>query len=264
MSNRSVNRFVLFVVYCLSSIFLVTCGTSTHALDRVLDTGVLRIGMDASFPPFEYVDGEGNLVGFDVGLAREVAARLGVEARFIANLSYDGLYDALTAERVDAVISALYVDPSRTDAFAYSTPYFDAGQVLVMPGGAGGIGGVSDLARRTLAVEFGSEGDVVARTWSRRLVGLKVLPCQSADEALAMVAAGGADAALVDRLSALAGVGGGSGLLIVGQPVTNEPYAVAVRREERGLLRAINRALAELEADGTLARLRERWFASTP
>ncbi|MFN3761678.1 MAG: transporter substrate-binding domain-containing protein, partial [Anaerolineae bacterium] len=64
--------------------------------------------MDASYPPFESIDGEGNLVGLDVDLGRELAARLGVEAHFVANLSYDGLYDALTADQVDVLISALY------------------------------------------------------------------------------------------------------------------------------------------------------------
>jgi hypothetical protein len=76
--------------------------------------------MDASFPPFEFWDGEGNLVGFDVDLGREIAARLGVRVEFVANLSYDGLYDALAAEQVDVVISALYVDPTRMADFAYS------------------------------------------------------------------------------------------------------------------------------------------------
>jgi len=244
------------------TILLIGCRSTPDGLDRVLESGVLRVGMDASFPPFEYVDEGRGLVGFDVDLAREVAARLGVEAQFVANLPYDGLYDALTAGRVDVAISALYVDPSRTAAFAYSAPYFDAGQVLVVAEGTEGIGGMEDLAGRVLAVEFGSEGDVVARAWERRLVGLLVLPCETADEALAGVTEGEADAALVDHLSALAWAGGR--LQVVEEMVTEEPYAVAVRREDRGLLRAVDEALADMEADGTLARLRRRWFSSTP
>ena len=225
----------LFIVSLLI-VSLLGCRPAPDALDRVLENGMLRIGMDASYPPFEYVDGEGNLVGFDVDLGREIAARLGVEARFVANLPYDGLYDALTAEQVDVVISALYVDPTRTADFAYSTPYFDAGQVLVVAEGTEGIGGMTDLDGRTLAVEFGSAGDVEARAWGRRLAALTILPCQTADEALARVAAGEADAALVDHLSAL--MASVEGVKIVGPMVTSEPYAVAVRREDRQLLEA--------------------------
>ncbi len=269
---REVRRLFLFICHLAFVIWPVilpmACGRSSDALDRVLETGVLRVGMDASFPPFEYVDGEGNLVGFDVDLAREVAARIGpalsevegVEAQFVANLPYDGLYDALTAERVDVVISALYVDPSRMGAFAYSSPYFNAGQVLVVADESGGIEGLEDLNGRALAVEFGSEGDVVARTWARRLAGLTILPCQTAAEAMAKVLAGETDAALVDHLSALAGTGEGSGLRIAGEPVTDEPYAVAVWGENRRLRQALDEVLAELAADGTLAALEERWF----
>lgn len=248
---------VLLLASCL--LLLPACSPADR-LDRILETGVLRVGMDASYPPFEFIDGEGNLVGLDVDLGRELAARLGVEARFVANLSYDGLYDALTADVVDVVISALYVDSTRMADFAYSYSYFNAGQVLVIRADASGVGGVADLAGRTLAVEWGSEGDVVARQWARRLVGLTVLPCPTAEEALARVASGEADAAVVDHLSVLQAIGKGMPLRIVGEMLTDEPYAIAVRREDGALLRAINGALTAMEEDGTLPRLRKRWL----
>jgi len=255
-------RFPLGPLVIATLLFLLSaCHPAPNALDRVLESGVLRVGMDASFPPFEYIDEEGSLVGFDVDLAREIAARLGAEAQFVANLPYDGLYDALTAEQVDVVISALYVDPTRMADFIYSTSYFDAGQVLVVSEGTEDIEGMEDLDGRTLAVEFGSEGDVVARTWERRLNALTVLPCDTAEEALDKVMAGEADAALVDHLSAL--MQASRGLHVVGEPVTEAPYAIAVRRKDRALLVAINDILSDLEAEGSLDRLRTRWF-STP
>ncbi len=252
--------------YAIRALLLATCTlllascASADRLDRILKAGVLRVGMDASYPPFEYVDGEGNLVGLDVDLGRELAARLGVQARFVANLSYDGLYDALTVDVVDVVISALYVDPTRMADFAYSRSYFNAGQVLVVRAGTADIAAMGDLAGRTLAVEWGSEGDVVARQWARRLAGLTVLPCPTAEEALARVASGEADAALADHLSALAGMGQGLPLQIVGDPVTDELYAIAVRREDGALLRAVNGVLTAMEEDGSLPRLRRRWL----
>jgi len=245
---------------CLLALLLLVSCSPADRLDRILETGILRVGMDASYPPFESIDGEGNLVGLDVDLGRELARRLGVEARFVANLSYDGLYDALTADQVDVVISALYVDPMRMADFAYSRSYFNAGQVLVVRADTTDIAEMADLAGRTLAVEWGSEGDVVARTWARRLAGLTVLPCQTSEEALARVTSGEADAALVDHLSALAGIGQGLPLQMVGDPVTDALYAVALRRQDSALLRAINNALTAMEEDGTLPRLRQRWL----
>lgn len=259
MSNRPASQPLLPAILLLALLLLSSCSPADR-LGRILETGMLRVGMDASYPPFEYLDGDGHLVGLDVDLGRELAGRLGVEARFVANLSYDGLYDALTADQVDVVISALYVDPTRMADFAYSRSYFNAGQVLVVRVDTADIAEMADLAGRTLVVEWGSEGDVAARTWARRLVGLTVLPCQTSEEALARVASGKADAALVDHLSALAGIGQGLPLRIVGDPVTDVLYAVAVRRQDGALLRAINNALTAMEEDGTLPRLRRQWL----
>ena len=267
-----------FVIFYLSFVILLAaCSRPDDAWDRVRDSGIMRVGMDASFPPFETIAADGALVGFDVDLARELGQRLGIEVQFIANLPYDGLYDALAVDRVDVVISALVVNPTQMTDFAYSTPYFDAGQVLVVHDGETGIGGMPDLGGRTLAAEFGTQGDLEARKWARRLAGLTVVHYQTAAEELAAVEVGEADAALVDHVSALAagaraparkGIlpdalqesGDGKALIIVRTPVVEEPYAVAARRESRHLLQAIDDALAEMEADGTMDNLKMEWL----
>ena len=100
-------------------------------LERVQATGELRVGLDASFPPFESLDANGNIVGYDADLARAIARALGAEPVFV-NIGFDGLYDALQADRVDVVISGLPYDPRRTQDVIYSQPYFNAGQVLVV------------------------------------------------------------------------------------------------------------------------------------
>ena len=264
-----ITHYALRITHYALLLFLAACVRSDDAWERLRETGTLRVGMDASFPPFEAIVADGTLAGFDVDLAQELGRRLGVEVQLVANLPYDGLYDALAVGRVDAVISALVVNPARMADFAYSTPYFDAGQVLVVRAGEAGIEEIADLSGRTLAVEFGTRGDMEARRWARNLSGLTVVPCQTAAEALAAVTAGKAEVALVDHVSALAatapsspsGSGVGSGLKIVGRPVVEEPYAVAVRRESRHLLHALNDALVEMEADGTLEALTAQWLA---
>lgn len=298
--NARIGCLTLFIVHCSLFIVLAACARPDDTWERIREVGVLRVGMDASFPPFEFVATDGTLIGFDVDLARELGQRLGpalsadeasadetsvaegVEVQFVANLPYDGLYDALAVDRVDVVISALVVNPDRMADFAYSAHYFDAGQVLVTPsvpspsvpfdelragspaegeeGGGGAIEEMADLSGRTLAVEFGTQGDMEARKWTRRLPDFTVVPYEMAAEALTAVAAGDADAALVDRVSALAAAGEESGLVIVEETVIEEPYAVAVHRESRYLLRAINEALAEMEADGTIKLLEARWL----
>lgn len=244
----------------LLSLSLMACNHPRDVTwERVQESGVLRVGMDASFPPFESIAADGTLVGFDVELARELGRRLEVEVEFVANLPYDGLYDALTANRVDVVISALFVHPDKMADFAYSTPYFDAGPVLVVGSAQGEIRGLGDLAQHRVATALGTRGDREARKLARRMAGLTVEPYSTAAEALAAVETGEAEAALVDHVSALVATED-SDLIIVGEPVVGEPYAVCMRGDSRRLLRAVNDALAEMAADGTLEALVSEWL----
>jgi ABC-type amino acid transport substrate-binding protein len=240
---------------------LIACSpTDQDSWKRVREAGVLRVGMDASFPPFEAVAPDGSLVGFDVELAREVSQRLDLEPQFVANLPYDGLYDALTAQRVDVVVSALFINPARTADFSYSTSYFDAGEVLVLPEGEHAIQAVADVQGHRLAVALGTQGDQEARKWARRLTNLTVVQHQTPADALRAVATGKLDVALVDRVSALQAIGAGHRLAILEEPVVSVPYAVAVRHDSRRLLREINDALQAMEDDGTMDRLVAKWL----
>lgn len=240
---------------------LVACSPPDQgSWKRVREAGVLRVGMDASFPPFEAVAPDGSLVGFDVELAREVSRRLDLEPQFVANLPYDGLYDALTAQRVDVVVSALVVNPARTADFSYSTPYFDAGEVLVLPQGEHTIHGMVDVHGHRLAVALGTQGDQEARRWARRLTDLTVVQHQTPAHALRAVETGELDVALVDHVSALQAIGAGYNLTIVEEPVVTVPYAVAVQRDSQRLLRAINEALEAMDDDGTMDRLVAKWL----
>ncbi|MCX7681219.1 MAG: transporter substrate-binding domain-containing protein [Anaerolineae bacterium] len=257
------------VTFLLASVFLTaTCARPDESWQHISESGTLRVGMDASFPPFEYIAPDGTLAGFDVELAQELGKRLGVEVRFTPNIPYDGLYDALAIGRVDAVISALVVNPQRMADFAYSLSYFDAGQVLVIPASSGAeIRGMSDLVGRRLAVEFGSAGDMEVRRRYGRNIATQghsdatplLVHYETAAEAREALRRGEVDAALVDHVSALGGCDEDE-WLIVGEPIVSMPYAVAVRRESSSLLRAINEALAQMQADGTLDRLMDRWL----
>jgi ABC-type amino acid transport substrate-binding protein len=266
MSSRgkraSLSRRVCCGLWLMAALSLCvsTCARPDGAWERVQTAGVLRVGMDASFPPFESITADGTLAGLDVDLARELGRRMQVEVQFVANLPYDGLYDALSVGRVDVVISALVADPARMADFAYSAHYFDAGYVLVTRATGPPIAQMTDLEEHTLAVEFGSRGDQEARQWVRRNLALTLTTYQTSAAALAAVAAGEADAALVDHVSALAAAGADDRLNIAAAVVVSEPYAAAVRRDSRHLLRAINQALVEMEDDGTVDVLRERWL----
>jgi len=227
------------------------------AWNQVRQSGVVRFGMDPNYWPFDGLTVSGEFAGLDVDLAREIAGRLGLRAEFVI-IGSDGLYDALTTGRCDAVISALTPDAKRRWDTVYTTPYFDAGLVFVLPAAsASRFGG--DLTGRTIAVEFGSDGDARARWLVRRTVGLRVLTRDTLDEAMQAVESGLADAALTDTTTARQYIAGHPALGI-GSRQTSDPYVIAVRMAAPELFRALDRALAQIKADGTLERIIEQWL----
>jgi ABC-type amino acid transport substrate-binding protein len=229
--------------------------------ERIQETGRWRVGLDASFPPFETLDAAGQPIGFDVDLARAIAARWGVQVQF-DGIGFDGLVDAVQAGRIDSAISALPYQPERTEDVAFSDTYFEAGLFLVTPAGSAAVGSLDDLAGRRLAVEWGSEGDVQARLLRRRFPDLVLLPGDTPQAALLAVAEGQADAALIDHVSALQFVAADTRLAIRPPVIISDPYVIALPRRAPVLQEQVAEALQALRADGTLDALVARWFGS--
>jgi ABC-type amino acid transport substrate-binding protein len=239
-------------------------GRRDTTLAQIQESGVWRVGMDPSFPPFENLDPATGLpAGFDVDLTRAIAAYWGVRAE-IVSVAFDQLIDALTAQRIDSAISALPVFDERTQEVAFSAPYFDAGLVLAVPPGSP-IAGTPDLAGGSLAVDWGSEADAEARALRNQLDGrLELVVKETAADALTAVVTGQAAAALVDAVSLALFRQSGGELVATGPPLRSDPYVIVVRAQSSELLEATNEALAALESNGTLDRLRERWLGPAP
>jgi len=229
--------------------------------DRIRETGVLRVCTDPSWLPFESVEPTtGQVEGLDADLARLLAPRLspGVRAEFVV-VGFDSLYDALTAGRCDAVLSALPYEAARTRDVSYSFAYFNAGPVVVIREDTAGIDAVADLDGRAVGVEWGfvPEGETKERLLLQQL-GLRRY--DTAGDALRALQAGEVDAAVVDRISALTYLHQCEGLRIAGEPVVDVDYCIPVRPDSVLLLEEINRVLLEMREDGTLGRLQEEWF----
>jgi glutamine transport system substrate-binding protein len=235
---------------------LCACGPAPDAWREQLPQGVLRIGIDPSNPPFAYAtdDPFSPYAGFEIDLSRALAACLHVEFVFVG-LGYDGLYDALSADRADVVIAALPIDPARRGAVAYSTPYFNAGLVLVTRESA--VRGMADLAGRTLAFEYGAIAHGVALEWTRRIARFTLQPHESAAHALSAVQSGAADAALTDAVSARLAQRATSPAL---HSVQNVLLAAATRADRPSLGAAIDAAVRDLSASGALTDLEQLYF----
>ncbi|MBC7261888.1 MAG: transporter substrate-binding domain-containing protein, partial [Chloroflexi bacterium] len=137
-------------------------GSTDPTWEQIQKSSVVRVGMDATYPPFEVQDEAGHFYGYDVDLAEELARRWGVRAEFI-NIHFDGLYDALLTGKCDLLVSALPYDETLTEDVLYSPSYFNAGLLLAVHEGERRIGGVNSLAGKEVGVELGSAAHLEAR-----------------------------------------------------------------------------------------------------
>lgn len=230
---------------------------------RIQTEQLVRIGIDPSSPPFIADDGKGNLSGFDVALANELANEWGVKIQYVYT-GYDGLYDALNAKQFDLILSALPYNPSKTQDVSFSHPYFNGGPILIVRGDDVKTTGLESLQGKTIAVELGSNGDAVARRWQKRY-GLVLAQHNSAIEALRALQKGEANAAIVDPITfydfqrAEADTGANE-WRIVGAPLAAESYVIAVRRDTPTLLAKVNAVIDELRREGKLEEMQKQNF----
>lgn len=254
--TKSTYIFLLLLLLLLSA-----CQPSDDTWPRIQQTGILRVGLDPTYPPFETAD-TSPLQGYDVDLARAIAADLGLEVQF-THFGYDGLYDALQTEQVDVLISALVIIPQRTRNFAYSDPYFNAGQILIAPESSNLIA-MESLDNHTLAVELGAQGHVLATEWERQLPDLTVIPYNTPDEAMTAVIQGEADAVLIDSISGRLFLKNTPNDLftteLTFETITSEPFALVTRIEDRVLLEKLNQSLQRLKENGMLEAIDRRWL----
>ncbi|GIV81351.1 MAG: hypothetical protein KatS3mg051_0705 [Anaerolineae bacterium] len=227
------------------------------------DLGVVVIGTNAEYPPFEYVDEAGNIVGFDPDLVAEIAKRAGFEVKLV-NTRWDGIFVALASGEFDMVASAATITDEREEIVDFSKPYFYASQrIAVLESRASEIQGVEDLAGLRVAVQAGTTGDIYA---SEEIPGVEVVRYDEITLAFQALASGDVDAVINDGpVSAdIIEKNPELGAVLVGPPLSEEYYGIAVQPTKPELLDAVNKALAEIIADGTYEQLYLKWFGVKP
>jgi ABC-type amino acid transport substrate-binding protein len=222
-----------------------------------LRNDTLRLGVDASYPPLAVAYADGKLEGLEIDLAVEIAARLQVSLK-LDNTDVAGGLDALAANRYDGLLAGLSRSPDLADRAVFSRSYFDDGPRLLAGGGAPS----NDPGGRRVGVELGSAADDLARHRQRTGAHFSLVHFADPASVLDGLQRGDADLALLDATSARLALARDRDLRAAELPFEPRPLELALRRPNRGLVFAINRALEAMEADGTLERLAHHWLGA--
>lgn len=229
-------------------------------LQKIKDSGTLNVGLEGTYPPFSFVDENGKLTGFEVELSEALAKELGVKAK-IQPTKWDGILAALESKRLDVVVNQVTISEERKKKYDFSTPYTVSGiQALTRKQDAGSIKTAQDLAGKKVGVGLGTNYE----QWLKANVPAAVVKTYDDDPTKYQdLRVGRIDAILVDRLAALELVKKTrDSLAVTGEPFSRQESGVALRKGEPELLKAVDDALAKLRADGTLAKLSEKYFGA--
>lgn len=219
--------------------------------------GEIRIGVDASYPPFEVATAD-SLFGVDIDIGIALGEKLNIPVRFV-NMGYDGLYDSLKVDQVDMLISALTIDYSRSGDVLYTAPYYNAGLVLVTPQ-TQPITSMEGMSNRSLAFEFGSDANLFARAWLRRISPFQLMPYETPEFALDAVRLGLSDAALVDATSTRLYLRQHKNFEVIQTPMSDTLFAIALSTKRGNTWRAVDQALKEMIDDKTIEAILNRWL----
>lgn len=219
----------------------------------------VRVATDATWPPFESVDeATKEMVGFDIDLMNAIAAAANLEVEY-NNVPWDSLLAGMAQCQYDASISAMTITPERAEQFAFSDPYFAAGQIVTVRTDNTDITGRDTLSGKTIGVQLGTTGDIQAQT----IEGANVKNYDDIGLAFQDLLNGQIDAVIADNPLALGYVGQNvDQLKTVGDVFTDESYGIAVCKDNTELLERINAGLAAVQADGTIDELTEKWITS--
>lgn len=256
MKSRAV-RYGLLVTAALG--LAVGQASAQTALARVRASGQLRIGTDATYPPFASAQG-GEFSGFDIDLGRAVARELGVKPVFL-NASFDGIFPALQNGSFDVVLSAVTITPERRAVLLFSDPYIDAGQLLAVRQDQRSINGPADLTGKRVGVQI----NTTAQFDMEKRAGVIVTKYNTIDLALLDLQNGRIDAVVGDapvlrymtKLSF-------RGLTTAGNQFTDEKLGIVLASGSDDLRRAVNAALWKIEDSGEYARVYRQWFGDAP
>jgi polar amino acid transport system substrate-binding protein len=221
---------------------------------------VFKVATDAVYAPFESLNERGEIVGFDIDVARAVAERAGLQVKFV-NTPWEGMFNTVAQGDSDILVSAITITDERRQTVDFTEPYFDARQLIAVRGDST-VTRFADLKALRVAVQTGTTGDEAAT----RLLGKtndKLRRFESTPLALAELESGGVDAVVADNgvVAHYLTQHPGSRFKAVDDPTfVAEQYGLVVKKGRADLLAQLNQGLAAIRADGTLARIQARYF----
>lgn len=268
----STRRFLQFAGAAAVALLLAACGKQepppaaapAAATPAPAPARVYAVGTDAAYAPFESQNEKGEIVGFDIEVVQAVAAKAGIEVKFV-NTPWEGIFNALGQGDRDLVASAVTITDERKGTMDFTDPYFDAQQLIAVKEGSK-VARFADLRKLKVGVQTGTTGDeAVTKLLGKTNTSIKRF--ESTPLALKELEAGGVDAVVADNgvvIHYVANNPGGKFKTVADKEFVPEQYGIAVKKGNAELLGKLNKGLADIKADGSYDRIYAKYFGAAP
>jgi len=246
----------LAISFVMIMAMLTACGSKetgaeSSAASEALADGVLTVGTNAEFPPFEYIGDDGEADGFDIALTKAIGEKLGVEVK-VENMEFASLVSSI-GSKIDIAAAGMTVTDERKESVDFSNSYYEAVQYVILPVDSD-IATADDLKDKTIGVQLGTTGDFIAE----ELTG-NVSQYNKAVDAVNDLVNGRVDLVIIDKNPALVFESKFEGQVVAVDGAQfgfeTEEYAIALPKGDTALADQINTAIDEIKADGTFDEL---------
>ena len=250
-------KFLALLLAVLMICTLAACGSKT----KTVESGKLIMATNAQFPPYEFYEGD-VIVGIDAEIAGAIAEKLGLEL-VIEAMEFASIIEAVKSGKADIGMAGMTVSAERQEVVDFTASYATGRQVVIVPEGSP-IASVDDLFvegnNYIIGVQRNTTGDLYT-TWDLEDAGLATIDRYSKGaDAVQALLTGKVDCVVIDNEPAKAFVEANEGLKILDTAYAVEDYAAAMSKDNAELYEAVNKALEELIADGTVKTIVEKYI----
>lgn len=267
--NRGIHRMkkkfgILTIVIFLMGILLTGCGQTQKSKDTSWDDikskGKFVVGLDDSFPPMGFRDEKGEIVGFDIDMAKAAAEKLGVKVEF-KPVDWDGVILSLNNKDIDVIWNGLSISEDRKKQINFSEVYLQNKQIIVVQKNST-INSKKDLSGKTVGLQMGSTSEKALNADTSTSKSLKeVRKYSNNTEALLDLSQGRTDAVIVDEVVGRYYIEKKPDLYkILDDNFGVEDYGVGMRKTDTSFKEKLNEALDTIKNDGTADKISQKWF----
>ncbi|MGE5614940.1 MAG: ABC transporter substrate-binding protein [Bacillota bacterium] len=256
MSKRSILFLSLVIIMALVS---GACGNGA-ASNGGGGANVLRVGIDDTYPPMEYRDEKGNLAGFDIEMAQEIAKRLNKEVEFVPT-AWSAIFTGLSTGKYDCIISSLSITEERKKTITYTRPYIANNQVIIVGKDNTDINSENDLGNKIVAVQMGTTSEDSCNEFMKVTPFKEFKKYEGMTQALNELKIGRVDAVVTDLVVGKYFVGNDmESFRLVSTTLPNEPIGIGFDKKNQKLCDEVDKVLKEMMDDGSLKAISEKWF----